>query len=79
MPTERLEFRGKPILRIIDLNNPNIKAQFGLSKARIILANIKEIEQFVVDCELEALKKNSREETGCGEGVQSEDQAAGIE
>lgn len=44
--TEILTWRKQPILRI---NDEKIKVQFGLKKAKLILANIKEIEKFVAD------------------------------
>ena len=47
MPTEILEFRKKPILKITDNTNPLIKIQFGLKKAILIIQNIEAIRQFV--------------------------------
>ena len=46
MPTEILEFRKKPILKITQENNYT-KLYIGIKKARLILEYIKDIEDFV--------------------------------
>lgn len=44
---ERSEFKGRPILVIKRDENDKYPFSFGLSKAKLILENIEEIESFV--------------------------------
>ena len=44
---ERIEFKGRPILVIKRDENDKYPFSFGLSKAKLILENIEEIESFV--------------------------------
>ena len=44
---ERSEFKGKPILILKRDENDQYPFSFGVSKAKLILENIEEIERFV--------------------------------
>ena len=44
---ERSEFKGRPILVIKRDENDKYPFSFGLTKAKLILENIAEIERFV--------------------------------
>lgn len=46
---ERSEFKGKPVLILKRDENDKYPFSFGLSKARLILANVEEIKKFVVE------------------------------
>ena len=46
---ERSEYNGKPILVLRRSEEDKFPFSFGLSKARLILENIKEIEKFVAE------------------------------
>ena len=45
MPTEIIEFRKKPILKITQ-ENSYVKLYLGIKKALLILENIEEIKKF---------------------------------
>lgn len=40
-------YKEHPILIIVDDSNPAVKLMFGVSKARLLVRNMKEIEEFV--------------------------------
>ena len=44
---ERSEFNGRPVIILKRADGDKYPFTFGLSKARLILENIKEIEKFV--------------------------------
>ena len=46
MPTEIIEYRGQPILKITSDEVKYLKIQFGLKKAKLILENIEAIKDF---------------------------------
>jgi hypothetical protein len=46
---ERSEYNGKPILVLRRSEEDKYPFSFGLTKARLILENIKEIEKFVAE------------------------------
>jgi len=46
---ERSEYNGKPILVLRRSEEDKFPFSFGISKARLILENIKEIEKFVAE------------------------------
>jgi hypothetical protein len=48
---ERSEFKGKPMLVIKKSADDQYPFSFGIAKARLILENIKAIEQFVAENE----------------------------
>jgi len=51
MKVERKNFKGNPILSIVDDSNEQFqtKISFGLKKAKMILENIDEIKKFIKD------------------------------
>lgn len=44
---ERTEFKGKPLLVLKRSEDDQYPFSFGLSKAKLIVANIEEIKKFV--------------------------------
>ena len=48
---ERSEFNGRPVIILKRDENDKYPFTFGLSKARLILENIKEVEKFVKENE----------------------------
>lgn len=48
---ERSEFNGRPVIILKRAEEDKYPFTFGLSKARLILENIKEIEKFVQENE----------------------------
>ncbi len=44
---EEIVFRKKPVLKLTDEAYPERRVQFGLFKARVILANLPAIQAFV--------------------------------
>ena len=48
MPTEIIEFRKKPILRLTDKDNPKIRLQFGAAKAKLIIDHYQDITIFLL-------------------------------
>lgn len=49
--TERTEYKGRPILVLKNKEDDKYPFSFGAGKAKLILANIKDIEQFVKEQE----------------------------
>ena len=47
MPVRFEEYRGKPIIVLFRDEDDEYPFKFGVSKAKLILENINEIEQFV--------------------------------
>ncbi len=47
MPVERTTFKGNPLLVLKRTDEDQYPFQFGLQKAKLILANIDAIEKFV--------------------------------
>lgn len=54
MATERTEFKGNPILKLMRNDEDKYPFSFGLGKARLILDNIQDIEKFVKENTKEA-------------------------
>lgn len=48
---ERSTYKGNPVLSLKETAESKFAFSFGETKARLILAHIKEIETFVADCE----------------------------
>ena len=49
MATTTKEFKGNKVLVLTDDKNEKNFVSFGYNKARLILANLKDIEKFVAD------------------------------
>ena len=47
MPVERTTYKGNPMIVIKRNEEDNFPFSFGLNKARLILANLDEIQKFV--------------------------------
>lgn len=52
----RGEYKGYPMLKLSSGENEKYPFQFGLQKAKRILACIPDIQEFVRDCEAKAAK-----------------------
>jgi len=46
MSTERTEFKGNPIIKLMRSEEDKYPFSFGLGKARLILDNIDDIQKF---------------------------------
>jgi hypothetical protein len=48
---KRGEYQGKPVISLIKMENDKYPFTFGAAKAKLILANLEEIQKFVEDCD----------------------------
>ena len=53
MPAEMTEFKGNKMIRLRRSDEDKYPFQFGLSKAKLVLAHIEDIKKFVNGEELE--------------------------
>ena len=49
MTVERGDYNGKPVIILRRDENDKFPFSFGMSKARLILENVEEIQKFVAD------------------------------
>ncbi|OGF46083.1 MAG: hypothetical protein A2452_01570 [Candidatus Firestonebacteria bacterium RIFOXYC2_FULL_39_67] len=48
---KRGEYQGKPVISLMKMENDKFPFTFGLNKAKLILANLSEIQKFVEEAE----------------------------
>lgn len=48
---KRGEYQGKPVISLTRTENDKFPFTFGVNKAKLILANIDEIQKFVEECD----------------------------
>ena len=61
---KRGEYQGKPVISLIKMENDKYPFTFGLNKAKLILANLEEIQKFVEECESGAPSAGGQDAAG---------------
>lgn len=58
MPVEIIEYRNKPILKLTQ-ENSFVKLQFGITKAKLIVANYQAILNFIKTADNQTQENNA--------------------
>lgn len=58
MPAERTEYKGRPMITLKRDDDDKYPFSFGVVKAKLLLANLDAVENFIKEVDAEDAKKN---------------------